>query len=133
MGCDRCNSENVVKHGIRKNKYSIRQVFFCKNCSSFFSKGNVLCNSFYEDDILIEVLHLFCRGKSYGEIAETVNQEINQTVYQTSSRTSNHTAMNVDKRIDIEDKTFRISKSVRISKSTVHRWIQQIKHNTKNY
>jgi putative transposase len=35
--CPRCQSENIVKHGIHHNKYGDIQRFYCNDCDKWFS------------------------------------------------------------------------------------------------
>jgi transposase-like protein len=72
VGCSRCKSENIVKHGKRKNKLAEKQVFKCKKCLVYFSKGQ---QSFRQNEKIVhEVMRLFCQGWSYGGIVSNVYQ-----------------------------------------------------------
>ena len=78
MDCKKCGFSSFIKHGIRKNKYSQKQVYLCKRCNSFFTIKNDL-NSIYSFSLINKVFIHFCQGKSYAEIVSLVNdkEEIN--------------------------------------------------------
>ena len=75
MQCTKCKSNSTIKHGIRKNKNIKRQIYFCKDCKSFFSEQNKFIDSIYQKEILKMVLELFCKGESYKSISETINKK----------------------------------------------------------
>ncbi|MBT6774413.1 hypothetical protein HOA91_03505 [Candidatus Woesearchaeota archaeon] len=74
MTCKKCGFDNFIKHGMRTNKYSQKQVYQCKQCNSFFTIKNNL-NSIYSFYIIQEVLDHFCQGKSYAKIVSLVNEK----------------------------------------------------------
>ena len=73
MHCRNCNQKSI-KHGIRKNKYVWKQVYFCKHCNSFFTELQEV-SLIYQREVLGQVCNYFCRGKSYQEISQLINQE----------------------------------------------------------
>ena len=104
--CKRCGFDDTIKHGVRKNKYFQKQVYLCKKCNSFFSTSNsLLNNSIYPTFIIKEVFDHFCEGKPYAEIARLINEKEKTNL------------LNYPK----------LSKHSKLSKSTVHRWVQIIK------
>ena len=75
--CLKCNESNYVKHGVRKNKHGLNQVFLCKNCGSFFSINSPFKNMTYQKEVVIKALEYFCKGFSYDKIANILQKEEN--------------------------------------------------------
>jgi transposase-like protein len=95
--CNKCKSEKIAKHGVRKNKHSKNQVYYCKNCRKFFtnneSSSKIFKNKTYQKEVIIAALEFFCKGFSYDKIVRKLGEKY----------------------------------EYKISKSTVHRWVGKIK------
>lgn len=73
--CRFCDSENVLKQGLRRNKHGVVQRFKCKSCGRKFT----LCeNGFrkmeYKPEIVTLALDLYFKGLSYRDIVDHLRQ-----------------------------------------------------------
>ena len=97
QNCDKCRSDKLIKHGIRKNKYNLNQVYLCKSCGKFITNytgdSDLFKNKTYQKEIIIEALKKFCDGYSYDKIANLIEEK----------------------------------HKYKISKSTIYRWVNKIK------
>ena len=71
--CINCNSPNVVKDGIRKNKYGEKQRYKCKDCGKRFvldpAKGHKA-----NGKLIALSIDLYFKGLSFRKIADTIYQ-----------------------------------------------------------
>ncbi len=70
MECPACHTL-LVKHGIRKNKKTPRQVFQCRNCRLFSTEYTII-PSHYPLKTIEEAFALLCQGKSYQQIGKAL-------------------------------------------------------------
>jgi len=65
MNCKFCNSKNITKSGIVKQK----QRYLCKNCDRFFREGGNRVNKEYDDSMRTKALRLYINGAKNIDIA----------------------------------------------------------------
>ncbi len=71
--CLKCGSENVVKNGLKKGKYGVKQTYKCKSCNSKFVDNDI---SEYKANmkVIIKCMDLYFKGESYRSIVNTLKQ-----------------------------------------------------------
>lgn len=66
--CRYCNSENIVKKALRKNKQSIIQRFLCKDCGRRFSFNIGFDRMHTSPQMITSALQLYFTGESFRNI-----------------------------------------------------------------
>ena len=74
MSC-KCGNRLLIKSGIRKNKYSDKQVYKCKKCKKFLTEDNGFSSSSHSDEVIKKCLNLFCTGISLDKISNRIQEE----------------------------------------------------------
>lgn len=82
MNCPYCNDEsNVVKRGFRRNKYVIKQQYWCKKCAKYFVEHDGFEGMTYPKEIIAKVLHLYVEGLSLSKIRDYIYQHEGYRIY----------------------------------------------------
>jgi transposase-like protein len=81
MECPSCGSENVVKRGRRKNKYTTKQMYWCKDCQKKFIQKDGFENMTYPPELITKVLHLRAEGMSLAGIRDYIYQHEGYYLY----------------------------------------------------
>lgn len=82
MICPYCKSDNnVVKRGLRKNKYIVKQQYWCKKCTRYFVEHDGFEGMTYPKEIVVKVLHLFVEGLSLSKIRDYIYQHEGYYLY----------------------------------------------------
>jgi transposase-like protein len=71
--CKICNSDEVVKNGLRKNN----QFWLCKNCGHRFINNQALPGMRYPIDTLAKAVNDYYTGSSLNEICRDIEQKLN--------------------------------------------------------
>ena len=75
MKCSFCNSKNIIKNGLRKNKYETKQIYLCKKCNkTFFLEKRNIKNKTYKPIVIYSALNLYNRGYSLRKISKEINR-----------------------------------------------------------
>jgi len=69
--CPNCKSEDIIKRGIRKNKKTEVQIYFCRSCNKKFTKRNNL-NKTYTMREIINSLTYYNMGYTFDEINKKI-------------------------------------------------------------
>ena len=77
--CAYCNSENIVKRGKRKNKYTTLQQYYCKDCKKIFTFAP-LKNKTYSIKAVLDSLSFYNQGYSLKMSAKTVNKKYKTSI-----------------------------------------------------
>lgn len=73
--CPYCKKEDkVVKRGKRKNKYVVKQQYWCKRCEKYFVERDGFEGMTYPKEIIVKVLHLYVDGLSLSKIRDYIYQ-----------------------------------------------------------
>lgn len=82
MECPYCKTEkNVVKRGIRKNKYTTKQQYYCKKCKKWFIEHDGFEGMTYPKEIIVKVIHLYIEGLSLSKIRDYIYQHEDYLIY----------------------------------------------------
>lgn len=80
--CKYCNSENVIKKGLRKLKNKKKQIYLCKNCSKRFSEG--ISKKTFDINIILNAVNAYNQGYNLKEISDLVSRK-NKVIISKSS------------------------------------------------
>lgn len=69
--CPKCQSKNIIKKGIRKNKFQSIQVYKCKGCKAIFSPGPAK-NITYPVKIILNAISYYNLGYSQQEVSKII-------------------------------------------------------------
>ncbi|MBS3064487.1 MAG: DDE-type integrase/transposase/recombinase [DPANN group archaeon] len=83
--CVYCRSDKITKQGFRKNKNSVKQKYFCGNCSRFFINEPVK-NIKTNTKVLCMVMDLYYKGLSLRDIQDTLKQFYNIEIHHETVR-----------------------------------------------
>lgn len=78
--CGKCNSINIVKNGIRKNKSGIVNRYLCKDCGYRFTDKNGFKKRRNNPEKIALALDLYFRGLSVRKVAEHLQQVYNLNI-----------------------------------------------------
>jgi transposase-like protein len=78
--CDKCQSTNIVKNGIRKNKSGMVHRYLCKECGYRFTEDNGFKKRRSDPEKIALALDLYFRGLSVRKISEHFQQVYNLDV-----------------------------------------------------
>lgn len=81
--CKFCDSGNIIKKGIKKNKSGNLQIFKCKDCKRKFTVNFGFENMRYESVIITRALQMYYSGMSVRDIADCFEQEEIDVSYRT--------------------------------------------------
>lgn len=82
MYCPTCKKEDkVVKHGTRKNKYVIKQQYWCKRCKRSFIEHDGFEGMSYPKEIIVKTLHLYAEGLSLSKVRNYIYQHEGYYLY----------------------------------------------------
>lgn len=70
QSCRFCGSENIVKRGVRKNKYGNLQRYMCKDCSKKFSFNIGFEKMKATPQVITSAMQLYFTGTSYRNVAK---------------------------------------------------------------
>ena len=73
--CKFCNSGNLKKAGIRKNKLGNTQRFKCLDCVKYFTSNHGFEKMRYDDILITRSLQMYFTGMSVRDIADCFEQE----------------------------------------------------------
>jgi transposase-like protein len=73
MKCPECNSGNVVKRGIRKQKFGSKQLYFCKHCGKRFA-DQTLKYKIHSPRVIYHALNYYNLGYTLKESSKLVNR-----------------------------------------------------------
>ena len=71
--CKFCNSENIIKRGIRKNKNQEIQRYSCKDCNKKFSINLGFEGMHASPQVITSAMQLYFTGESYRNIEKFLN------------------------------------------------------------
>jgi transposase-like protein len=75
MICPYCKEEkDVIKRGIRKNKFIKKQQYWCNKCMKYFIEHDGFEGMTYPKEIIVKTLHLYVEGLSLSKIRDYINQ-----------------------------------------------------------
>lgn len=77
--CPYCNKLDLSKYGFRKNKYSIKPKFKCRNCRRAFTPHDFSFGRKYSEEKIIETLELHYELKSFNKVSKQLGIPI-QTI-----------------------------------------------------
>ena len=82
MLCPHCKSEkNVIKKGVRKNKFVHKQKYLCKDCKKYFIEHDGFEYMTFPKEIVTKVLHLRAAGLSLSQVREYIYQHEGYWLY----------------------------------------------------
>jgi putative transposase len=81
--CKFCDSGNITKKGIKKNKSGNLQIFKCKDCKRKFTVNFGFENMRYESVIITRALQMYYSGMSVRDVADCFEQEEIDVSYRT--------------------------------------------------
>ncbi len=82
MICPYCKEENnVIKRGIRKNKFVKKQQYWCNKCKKYFVEHDGFEGMTYPREIIAKTLHLYVEGLSLSKIRDYINQHEGYYLY----------------------------------------------------
>jgi putative transposase len=70
VSCRFCESDQVVKYGVRKNKSSFKQMYKCTLCNRRFTPDNGFLKMKTEPEVVTEALDLYVKGLSLAKIQD---------------------------------------------------------------
>ncbi len=70
QSCRFCGSENIVKRGVRKNKYGSLQRYMCKDCGKKFSFNIGFEKMKATPQVITSAMQLYFTGTSYRNVAK---------------------------------------------------------------
>jgi hypothetical protein len=73
MACPYCNSESIIKKGVRHLKFETAQMYFCKSCGRYFSSKKIP-QRMYAPSIIIATLNLYDQGYSLDKTRLKINK-----------------------------------------------------------
>jgi transposase-like protein len=83
--CLYCNSETLIKWGVRHNKYGVVQKFFCKACGKYFTVNLGFERMKHNPQGITTAMQLYFSGESLRNVAKSLRllgvQVSHQTVY----------------------------------------------------
>ena len=79
--CKFCDSGNIVKAGLKKNKNSIMQRFKCQDCKKRFTTNFGFENMRSKDTIIARALQMYYSGMSVRDVANCFKQEDIKVTY----------------------------------------------------
>jgi len=83
--CPKCKSENIVKHGIRKNKSGNLQRYSCKDCDKWFVFNLGFENMKTNPKAITSAMQLYFTGESLRNVQQFLQLQVvsvsHQTVY----------------------------------------------------
>lgn len=62
--CPKCQSQNIVKKGFRKNCFGKKQKYYCTYCSSWFVEDNGFKKMRFKPEIITRAIHMHNDGMS---------------------------------------------------------------------
>ncbi len=71
--CPSCSSKNIIKKGLRKNKFQKIQRYRCKNCSKIFTNKKI-ANKTYPSAIILNAISCYNLGNTQIEVSKLINQ-----------------------------------------------------------
>lgn|SRR3989344_1176119 len=74
LSCTNCNSKNIIKKGLKENKFQVIQRYKCKNCEKYFTLQNSK-NTTYPIAIIIKGISLYNLGYSLKEVSNLISKE----------------------------------------------------------
>jgi hypothetical protein len=77
---ENCFDFNLIRYGVRKNKYQPKQIFKCNLCKKFFTANELPIKSLHDSKIIKYALGEFCKGRSYKEIAIDLNRDFDKKI-----------------------------------------------------
>ena len=81
MKCPYCEGKDVIKQGMRKNKYVVKQLYFCKECKRTFVERDGFEWMTYPKEIVVKALHLYAEGLSLSKIRNYIWQHEGYYLY----------------------------------------------------
>lgn len=83
--CPVCNSKNVIRKGMRKNRFGYRQLYFCKDCGKgFVEKDRSMSNKTYNPKVILNAVSYYNLGSTLEESAKLVNRRFKVNVSKSS-------------------------------------------------
>ncbi len=80
--CKFCNSGNIVKAGLKKNKTKTMQMFKCNDCKKRFTANFGFENTRYDDSIITSALQMYFSKMSVRRISELFEMQGIKVSYQ---------------------------------------------------
>jgi transposase-like protein len=84
LKCRYCNSKEIIKKGIRKNRRGNTQKYFCKNCYSYFIHDPGFTRMRYPKEIITKCIDLWVKGISLSKIRDHLQQFDGINVYEST-------------------------------------------------
>lgn len=82
VSCIYCHKKSkVILRGKRKNKYVIKQQYWCKRCKKYFTERCGFEGVTYPSDVIIKTLRLYAEGKSLSRIRDYIYQHKGCYIY----------------------------------------------------
>lgn len=75
--CRFCFSDNIIKCGLRINKYHTKQLYKCRNCGKRFTENNGFLKRKFSPEIITVSLDLWTKGLSINKIRDHIFQFYN--------------------------------------------------------
>ena len=72
--CKHCNSNKIIRKGLRKNKLQNIQKYKCKSCNKYFTLSNSK-NTTYPVSLIVRAISLYNLGYSLKEVSEKISNE----------------------------------------------------------
>ena len=75
ISCQNCNSKNIIKKGIRKNKQQVLQQYYCKEGNKFFTlTPQQTKHKSYSAKIILNALSYYNLGNTQTETSTLISQ-----------------------------------------------------------
>jgi hypothetical protein len=75
-----CDGRRILKKGLRKNSFRHLQIYFCKDCTKYFSSLTGLKGVKYPPRVIVRALCLYNLGESQEQVARRIAKEHRITV-----------------------------------------------------
>lgn len=82
INCKFCNSENIVKKGLRKLTNKNKQLYLCKNCNKRFTK--TINQKKFNIKIILNTVNAYNQGYNYQEVSDLISRK-HKTIISKSS------------------------------------------------
>lgn len=82
ISCKFCNSNNIVKKGLRRLKNKNKQIYLCKNCNKRFSEG--ISKKTFDIKTILNAVNAYNQGYNYKEVCDLISRK-NKTIISKSS------------------------------------------------
>lgn len=82
VACIYCHQKDkVILRGKRKNKYTVKQQYWCRRCRRYFVERDGFEGSTYPPSVIIKALQLYAEGMQLNRIRDYVYQHKGYCIY----------------------------------------------------